>query len=149
VDCTSKLEYSRNAGSMIPYYLDIFRLKPKLAVLVYSGDVDIMTVPFAITQPCLVDLQGNKMRNWSPWFVNGATAGYWEVYDTYSYATIKGAGHEVPGYQPLNAFNMFTRWISKQNLEVEEAAPSSRAGLEAVSRPMNQGMRLREMLIQP
>jgi hypothetical protein len=39
------------------------------------------------------------------------TAGYQEVYDVYTYATIRGAGHEAPQYQPLLADVMFTRFV--------------------------------------
>lgn len=45
------------------------------------------------------------------------TAGYQEIYDTYSYATVRGAGHEVPQYQPLFAYTMMDRFIiQKSNL---------------------------------
>ena len=35
-----------------------------------------------------------------------------QVYDQYTYATVKGAGHEVPMFQPNAAYNMITRFIS-------------------------------------
>lgn len=39
------------------------------------------------------------------------TAGYVEIYDKYAYATVKGAGHEVPLYQPYLAFYLFQRFV--------------------------------------
>ena len=42
---------------------------------------------------------------WRPWTVNGITAGYWEEFDRYTFATVKGAGHTVPQYQPLTSFD--------------------------------------------
>lgn len=39
------------------------------------------------------------------------TAGFTEVYDKYTYATVRGAGHEVPQYQPLFAKTFFQRFI--------------------------------------
>jgi serine carboxypeptidase-like clade II len=39
------------------------------------------------------------------------TSGYVIVYDRLSYATVKGAGHEVPTYQPRMAYNLFQRFV--------------------------------------
>lgn len=91
-------QFVANGGDMNLVYADIFRQNPQLAVLVYSGDVDILTVPYGLTMYCLNKLAGDtgqtKQRNWGPWFVNGYTAGYWESFNNFTYATIKGAGHE-------------------------------------------------------
>jgi serine carboxypeptidase-like clade 2 len=114
--CSNKIFYTPSGVSMVPYYEDFFKQKPGLAILVYSGDIDIMTVPFAITQPCLAEMNRPMMSDWQPWFVNGWTAGYVQVFDTYTYATVKGAGHETPGYQPLSALNMFSRFLTTQSL---------------------------------
>jgi len=114
--CASDFTYDMLNMSMVPYYNAFFYMKPDLNVLVYSGDVDVMTVPFTYTQPCVYELSGTMTSVWQPWFVNGATAGYVESFTTYTYATIRGAGHEAPQYQPLNAFNMFERYITTQNL---------------------------------
>jgi len=116
--CASDFTYNMLNMSMVPYYNAFFFMKPGFNVLVYSGDVDVMTVPFSYTQPCVNELDGIPIAGagWQPWFVNGATAGYVEVFDTYTYATLRGAGHESPQYQPLNAFNMFQRFLTVQNL---------------------------------
>jgi len=114
--CSSTLNYTALGMSMIPFYQNIFQQKPSLNILIYSGDVDIMTVPFAYTQQCLSELAGSVVSGWQPWFVNGWTAGYVEVQQQFTYATVKGAGHEVPEYQPLNAFNMFSRFLQNGNL---------------------------------
>jgi hypothetical protein len=45
------------------------------------------------------------------------TAGYVEVYDKYTFATVRGAGHEVPQYQPLFAQTLFTRFLQTGSLE--------------------------------
>jgi len=103
---------------------NFFVQKPGIAIMVYSGDVDIMTVPFAITQPCLAEMARPEVAPWTPWFVNGWTAGYFQQFDTYTYATVKGAGHEVPGYQTLDAFNMFSRFLTTQTLSTPSDAQS-------------------------
>jgi len=82
--------------------------------------LDILTVPFAFTQPCIAQMSGKMTSGWQPWFVNGATAGYVEVYDKYTYATVKGAGHETPEYQPVSSFAMVQRFIKTGSLKDPE-----------------------------
>jgi len=91
--------------------------------MIYSGDVDIYTVPFGYTMACLAELQESVQSAWQPWFVNGATAGYVEVYDHFTYATLKGAGHEAPQYQPLTAMNMFQRFMTSGSLTRNDESP--------------------------
>jgi len=122
VGCTGAINYTSNAGSMIPYYNNFFNQRPDLGVLVYSGDVDIFTVPFGYTQACLVELKQDIQKVWGPWMVNGATAGYYEVFEQFVYATLKGAGHESPEYQPLTSLAMFSRFI--QNSDLADPNPS-------------------------
>jgi len=118
-ECNGKINYDINGNSMNPNYEFFFKAKPTVKILVYSGDVDILTVPFAYTQPCISQLSGKITSPWQPWFVHGATAGYVEVYDKYTYATLKGAGHEAPQYQPLNSFEMIRRYLMNGNLNEE------------------------------
>jgi len=117
--CTNNINYTISFDSMVPLYAKFPKQKPDIKILVYSGDADIMTVPFQYTQRCLNELQRPTTSAWQPWYVNTAHAGYVEYHDTYTYATIKGAGHESPQYQPLIAFNMFQRFITRQNLTDE------------------------------
>jgi len=111
--------YTTLGNSMIPNYQQVFASSNNISVMVYSGDVDIATVPFGITAACLEELSEDQeeRKAWGPWFVNGATAGYYEQYAYYTYATIKGAGHESPQYQPLTAFNAAKRFITTGTLE--------------------------------
>lgn len=115
-----------DGGSMNAVYRDIFAQKPSLSVLVYSGDVDILTVAYGKTQYCLDRLAQStgqtKQRQWGPWYINGYTAGYWESFNNFTFATIKGAGHEAMQYQPVSAQQMAQRWVATQSL----ADPSSR-----------------------
>jgi len=141
--CTGRINYTASVGSINPFYLSIFDNKPSANVLVYSGDVDIMTVPFAITQACLFELQRPRKTSWTPWFVNGATAGYWESFNGYTHATIKGAGHEVPLYQPLLGLNMFTRFLKTGSLKGD----GPQAARRAFPRPLTQGSILRSLNI--
>lgn len=102
------------------YYLPIFaatKTKGKdFRVLVYSGDEDIATCPGPITQSCLGEIppevRGERIQNWTAWTHNGITGGYTESFERYSFATIKGAGHTTPQYQPLLTYQVFSRWIA-------------------------------------
>jgi len=115
-ECTGAINYNISGASMNPLYESFFVLKPGVKILVYSGDIDILTVPFPFTQPCIYALSGKNIAPWQPWFVNGATAGYVEQYDKYTYATVKGGGHETPQYQPLSSFHMIDRFMKHGTL---------------------------------
>jgi serine carboxypeptidase-like clade 2 len=138
------LQYNIVGDSMNPYYEYFFKAKPSIQILVYSGDLDILTVPFVFTQPCIAQLSGKITSPWQPWFVNGATAGYVEVYDKYTYATVKGAGHEAPGYQPLTSFNMIKRFMTTGSLNDPEGL-----GYYRRSRSLKQGDMLRKYGLSP
>eukprot|EP01103_Thecamoeba_quadrilineata_P014500 TRINITY_DN433_c0_g1_i1.p1 TRINITY_DN433_c0_g1~~TRINITY_DN433_c0_g1_i1.p1 ORF type:complete len:476 (-),score=107.33 TRINITY_DN433_c0_g1_i1:116-1543(-) len=147
--CTNNINYTGNYPSMIPFYNKIFDQRPDLKIIIYSGDVDVDTVPFPVTQRCLYDLQRPLQQHWQPWYVNGATAGYWEVYDRYTYATVKGAGHEAPQYQPLTVYNLFTRFLQNGNLNsAEDTAIRKRLALNNMkkSQVLRQGSSLRRFL---
>jgi len=115
-ECTQNINYDITGVSLVPKYANFQKQKPGVKILVYSGDIDIATVPFGYTQPCLAQLNAKNTKAWGPWFVNGQTAGYWEQFDSYTFATLKGAGHEAPEYQPLSSFNMFERFMKSQSL---------------------------------
>jgi len=103
--------YAQDTSSMLPYYAPL--VAQKKSILVYSGDLDVNTVPFAYTLPCLALLPNRGLLTlpWTPWTVNGITVGRFQQYEAYSYATVRGAGHEVPGYQPIIAEQLFKRWL--------------------------------------
>jgi hypothetical protein len=46
-------QFVTDGGDMNLVYADVFRQNPNLKVLVYSGDVDILTVAYQKTQFCL------------------------------------------------------------------------------------------------
>jgi hypothetical protein len=87
-----------------------------MRILYYAGDIDIATVPFAGTERCLETMQRPIVKPWRPWLVNKEVAGYVEIYDTYTWATIKGAGHEAPGFQPAAAYLLFSSFLHNKTL---------------------------------
>lgn len=145
VTCTNALDYHSDLEStgLIPVLEDIFKLKPSLKILYYSGDVDVDTVPTQNTQACLGQLYDvvSNVKPWKPWRINGWHAGYVEEFDRYSFATIKGAGHEAPQYQPATAFNLFSRFLQNQSLDEPEIVKSGER-----LRYKSQGQALKEQL---
>jgi serine carboxypeptidase-like clade 2 len=144
------LNYTTSGMSMLPYYREFFALRPQIRILIYNGDVDIATVPFALNQFCMGQLFEEGLvyvEPWAHWFLNGATAGYVEYFDKYVFATVKGAGHETPQYQPLSAFNMFKRFITTGNLNVpsdEMEAEAQKVLMSSKARQQRAGMALRQ-----
>ena len=55
-----------------------------------------------------------QVDHWYPWMVDGQVGGYATTYDTphnFTWATVRGAGHMAPLYQPLRVFNLFNKFL--------------------------------------
>eukprot|EP01087_Luapelamoeba_hula_P011622 TRINITY_DN3174_c1_g1_i3.p1 TRINITY_DN3174_c1_g1~~TRINITY_DN3174_c1_g1_i3.p1 ORF type:complete len:463 (+),score=51.42 TRINITY_DN3174_c1_g1_i3:205-1593(+) len=114
MECTNKINYTTSNPSMITYLRYFIQYAPRLQMLYYSGDVDIATVPHAYTQFCLATLNRPITKKWRPYYIPGNqqnTAGYVEVTDKYTFATVIGAGHEAPMFQPAKAYHLFSNFI--------------------------------------
>jgi hypothetical protein len=89
--------YAMDTTSMLPYYAPL--VSQQKSILVYSGDIDVQTVPFAYTIFCLSQMpsRGTRTMPWTLWTVNGGqvTAGRMEQYAAYTYATVRGAGQHT------------------------------------------------------
>jgi len=48
------------------------------------------------------------------WRVNGDLAGYSQTFANLTKLVIRNAGHEVPFFQPVNAFDMINRFLKNQ-----------------------------------
>ncbi|KAK6122754.1 hypothetical protein DH2020_043492 [Rehmannia glutinosa] len=83
------------------------------------GDHDI-TVPYLATLKWIRQLNLSVVDDWRPWYVNGQVAGYTQRYNrnefSLTYATIKGAGHTAPEYNPEQCYVMVDRWFSSYPL---------------------------------
>merc|ERR1712125_82081 len=118
--------------SLVPSYDDLV-VKRGLHVLLYSGDVDGI-VPTLATRRWLRKLQRMKLEDsWRPWRTSdGMLAGYTETYRPVNtthtqntsgravFATVLGAGHMVPRYQPFRAFTLIQNFISDSTTRVLE-----------------------------
>lgn len=70
---------------------------------------------------------GNITAPWTAWLVspNGRnqTAGYLERHAAFDFATVKGAGHEAPGFQPYASLALLRAFLSNSIGSLVEAAP--------------------------
>ncbi|XP_042417441.1 serine carboxypeptidase-like 18 isoform X2 [Zingiber officinale] len=81
-----------------------------------SGDHDLV-VPFSGTKQWIKSLNSSIMEGWRSWHVGGQVAGYTMTYsNNLTFATVKGAGHTAPEYQPQECLAMIMRWISGELL---------------------------------
>ena len=97
-----KYRQSDEMNSMIPYF-DFLLNNTQYKVLVYSGDADTV-LSFVGTQTWILGLGRSIKSAWNAWTYNNENdeqvAGWYVVFDRMTYATVKGAGHMVPLYQP-------------------------------------------------
>lgn len=153
-DCAD-IGYDITWPSNIPDYQAAFAAG--LRVLIFSGDVDVTTCPFESTQvfvQALTELAGGEITaNWTSWAVAGLgglaagqTGGYIERHRAFTFATVKAAGHEAPGYQPLASFQLIKAFVSNTLDELAAPPPAARAGGGAPGAPRrkSQGSILRD-----
>lgn len=106
--------------SMLPVLTRI--LEAGVSVLVFSGDEDSV-VPFGGTRKQIRELA--KIVNlttsvpYSAWFDGGQVGGWTQSYGPLTYATVRGASHEVPYSNPARALTMFTSFLGGLTMPVE------------------------------
>ncbi|XP_056160708.1 serine carboxypeptidase-like 16 isoform X2 [Syzygium oleosum] len=116
--CNKSLAYEDDLNSTVPYHYDL--IEAGYRALVYSGDHD-MLIPYVATEKWIYSLNMTVLDYWRPWFVDGQVAGYTfkstiKLGDGMTYATVKGAGHTAPEYNPKQCLEMADRWLSHYSL---------------------------------
>lgn len=122
-DFSTSLLYNFTAWSLLEDYKA--RLLPNFRILQYSGDAD-PCVPYVGTKRWIDSLDLPVETPWRPWSASegGLVAGYTEVYagegigSTFTFTTIRNAGHMVPRYKPSEAFHMFRNFLHDHPLQV-------------------------------
>jgi len=115
VDCSRTIRYKSSDGhhDMTPYYNYLIDGGFKLNILVFSGDDDDVCATVG-TQSWIWDL-GYKVsgKSWQSYTVNGQTAGYLTKWANtkMAFATVHGAGHEVPTYKPEVALYLWDSYL--------------------------------------
>lgn len=81
-----------------------------ISVWIYSGDIDGV-VPVTSSRYAINTMEVPVETTWRAWYSNGEVGGYVVVYKGVLFMTIRGAGHEVPSYQPERSLTMFSSFI--------------------------------------
>lgn len=125
----TQLRYNFTALSLLPEYKE--QLVSAFRILQFSGDAD-PCVPNVGTKRWIDSLELPVKASWHPWTVSpgGLVAGYEEVYTpaagvTFTFATVRNAGHMVPRYKPTQALHMFRCFLSGQFLNSTCSAPAA------------------------
>jgi len=115
-DCSYTLRYKQSDGwnDMTEYYNYLIDGDFGLNILVYSGDDDDVCATVG-TQSWIWGL-GYEVagRKWQTWTVDEQTAGYLTKWKgtKLAFATVRGAGHEVPTYKPAEALSLFKSYLA-------------------------------------
>ncbi|KAF8389231.1 hypothetical protein HHK36_025924 [Tetracentron sinense] len=99
--------------SMLSTYKELIAVG--MRIWVFSGDTDSV-VPVTATRFSLNHLNLTITTRWYPWYSGGQVGGWTEVYKGLTFATVRGAGHEVPLFQPKRAFTLFRSFLSGREL---------------------------------
>lgn len=122
--CSSKVNYSKKDYLSIQKKVYSTLLDTmndgsiNLDMLIYSGDDDSVC-SLAGTQTWIWDLGIKPKKYWEPWVVANQTAGYLTRFriknkkSSFVFATVHGAGHEVPSYMPREALELFRRYLQQ------------------------------------
>ncbi|KAF7806538.1 serine carboxypeptidase 24 [Senna tora] len=102
-----------SAVSVLPIYKEL--TAAGFRIWVFSGDTDAV-VPVTATRFALNHLNLTIKTRWYPWYSGGQVGGWTEVYDGLTFATVRGAGHEVPLLQPKRAFILFKSFLAGEEL---------------------------------
>ncbi|KAG8565529.1 hypothetical protein GDO81_012894 [Engystomops pustulosus] len=116
--CSEKvsISYAMGMDDARNQYLQLLNEK-KYRILVYSGDLDMVCNFLGIEW--FFDSFGLEVEeSYHPWMYKDGgqsqIAGYAKQYTNLTLLTVKGAGHMVPTDKPLEAFQMFRRFIKNE-----------------------------------
>ncbi|XP_024518303.1 serine carboxypeptidase II-1 isoform X3 [Selaginella moellendorffii] len=96
------------AFSVLPIYKEL--IKAGLRIWVYSGDEDAM-VPVTGTRYWIRSLKLPIVNRWYPWYYMDQVAGWSQTYKGLTFATVRGAGHEVPVLQPDRSLSLLEHYL--------------------------------------
>ncbi|XP_015892154.3 serine carboxypeptidase 24 [Ziziphus jujuba] len=105
--------WTDSENSILPTYKNL--IEAGLRIWVFSGDTDSV-VPVTATRFSLSHLNLKIKTRWYPWYSGRQVGGWTEVYDGLTFATVRGAGHEVPLFQPKRAFILFRSFLAGKEL---------------------------------
>ncbi|KAK4379736.1 hypothetical protein RND71_001598 [Anisodus tanguticus] len=87
-----------------------------IRVWIFSGDTD-GRVPVTSTKKSIKIMKLPIKTPWHPWFLNGEVGGYTQVYKgDMTFATVRGAGHQVPSYEAARALSLIMHFLAGTDL---------------------------------
>eukprot|EP01018_Ginkgo_biloba_P005762 Gb_28724 [translate_table: standard] len=112
--CSSLIrKWDDSPSTMFPIYHDL--MAAGVQILIYSGDVDSI-VPVTSTRYSIKALKLTIETSWYPWMSGDEVGGYAVIYKGLTFATVRGAGHEVPRFQPASALIMVKSFLAAKPL---------------------------------
>ncbi|XP_057953391.1 serine carboxypeptidase 1-like [Malania oleifera] len=100
--------WTDSPSTILPMIKDLMR--SGIRVWLYSGDTD-GRVPITSTRYSINSLNLSIVSPWHPWYTNKEVGGYVVQYKGLTLATVRGAGHLVPTYQPQRALTMISSFL--------------------------------------
>ncbi|KAJ6948393.1 hypothetical protein NC651_002665 [Populus alba x Populus x berolinensis] len=106
--------WSDSPSTIIPLLQEL--MADGLRLWIFSGDTDAR-VPVTSTQYSINKMKLQVKTEWHPWYLKGEVGGYTQVYrGDLTFATVRGAGHQVPTYQPLRALSLIKHFLDGTSL---------------------------------
>ncbi|MBA0750706.1 hypothetical protein Gogos_002098 [Gossypium gossypioides] len=109
--CSSAIRrnWTDSPKSMLPIIKQL--IGAGIRIWIFSGDTDAV-LPLTATRYSINALSLPTNISWYAWIDDQAQVGGWsEVYKGLTYATVRGAGHEVPLTQPQRALRLFRYFL--------------------------------------
>jgi len=111
--CSDILPWADSVSTVLPIYRQL--IASGLRILVFSGDQDAR-VPVTSTELSIDELKLPIQTPWYPWVNGDEVGGYTVIYKGLTFATVRGAGHEVPEFQPSRALTLFKYFVNGKPL---------------------------------
>ncbi|XP_043715229.1 serine carboxypeptidase-like 35 [Telopea speciosissima] len=107
-------KWNDSADTVLPIIKKL--LGAGLRIWIYSGDTD-GRVPVTSTKNSLNELRIPIKEAWRAWFHRRQVAGWVVTYEGgLTFATVRGAGHQVPVLKPDQALFLFSNFLSAKTL---------------------------------
>nr|ABR16596.1 unknown [Picea sitchensis] len=113
IHCSDLLRWNDSASTVLPIYRHL--IARGLRILLFSGDTDTV-VPVTSTRLSINELKLPIATPWYPWLNGDEVGGYTVIYKGLTFATVRGAGHEVPAFQPSRALTLFKSFLAGKPL---------------------------------
>ncbi|XP_009792171.1 serine carboxypeptidase-like 40 [Nicotiana sylvestris] len=115
--CSDVIEsWTDSPLTIIPLLKELMANGVRLWMFRCSGDTDGI-VPVTSTKKSIKKMKLPIKTAWYPWFHNDEVGGYAQIYvGNLTFATVRGAGHQVPSYQPARALSLVKHFLAGTEL---------------------------------